>query len=149
MIIDLGCGQRVKEDSTHIVDMVRTKADGKKYICHDLNKNPYPFKSDSADKIYADNVFEHLEIGLEAFLKECSRILKQDGTLVFKMPNFWFIVKRIRFLLGWSLPGYHPQHRQFFRPSHIYWAMVEYGFDPKGSCSNLFSKEISLVARKR
>lgn len=149
MIIDLGCGQRVKEDATHVVDLVKpANIRGAKYIRHDLNKYPYPLENDVADKIYADNVYEHLGISLYDFLIECHRILKSDGILVFKIPNAWCINKRLSFLIGRSLPSYHPQHIQYPKASFTRKVMKHIGFKDISRCSDLFSRQIELRGRK-
>jgi len=90
-ILDIGAGENPKPDATHLIDIIPIKIKGKAFKMHDLNKVPYPFQSNYFDKIYSDNVFEHLGIRLYDFLRECNRLLKQDGILVLEMPNAWFI----------------------------------------------------------
>ncbi len=55
-------------------------------IIHNLNKFPYPIKSNYADNIVAGEIIEHLKNPLE-FLIECNRILKSDGRLIITTPN--------------------------------------------------------------
>ena len=52
----------------------------------DAGRIPYP--DATFDLIFADNVFEHLD-DPDAVLRECRRVLKQDGLLLFKTPNKW------------------------------------------------------------
>ena len=148
-ILDIGSGQNPKPDATHLIDIVPIQIGGKTFIKHDLNETPYPFKSNYFDKIYSDNVFEHLGIRLYDFLLECNRLLKQDGILILEMPNAWFIKKRIWFLFGMSLPSYSPQHLQYPRPSLVKSVMIHMGFDVKGNSSDLFAHMIKFKGRKR
>lgn len=45
-----------------------------------------PFGDESFDLVFADNVMEHLDKPTEVF-SEIARVLKPDGTLMFKTPN--------------------------------------------------------------
>ena len=82
-ILDPGCGNK-KRDGTIGVDFnERTKAD----IIHDLNKFPYPFESQSIDKIYIDNTLEHLESPLSV-MEELFRIVKEKGLVKVIVPYF-------------------------------------------------------------
>lgn len=51
-----------------------------------LNKYPYPFKSDSVEEIKAFHIVEHLEKPME-FFKECYRILCTDGKMEIRVPH--------------------------------------------------------------
>jgi len=53
----------------------------------DLNKFPYPWKSNSADEILMSNVLEHLLYPTIA-IAECWRILKPNGKLTVIVP--WY-----------------------------------------------------------
>lgn len=83
MIINLGAGNKPIEGA---INHDRTKHRKEIDIAHDLNFLPWPFDSDSADKIVSLAVFEHLDIDLVASLNECHRILKPGGRLVIKLP---------------------------------------------------------------
>lgn len=71
-------------------------------VKHDLNKYPYPFKDNSADKILCSHVLEHLE-NPEQALTEMHRILKKGGKLTIKVPYF-----------GHSLAYSSWQHKRYF-----------------------------------
>jgi SAM-dependent methyltransferase len=80
--LNLGCGRRPISGFTNVdlfdgpgVDMVV-----------DLDQ-PLPFKTASADLIYADNVFEHLQ-NYPGILQECRRVLSPHGRLVVDVPYF-------------------------------------------------------------
>lgn len=54
-------------------------------LFHDCNK-PLPFEDNSIDTIISCNLIEHLENPLN-FLKECRRIIKEDGKIIIITPN--------------------------------------------------------------
>ena len=56
-------------------------------IIHDFNILPYPFETNSIDKIYAKHLIEHLN-NPRMFLKECYRILKFQGAIYIETPHF-------------------------------------------------------------
>ena len=69
LILDLGCGNK-KREGTIGVDF-NTRLDGD--VNHDLNQFPYPFESETVDKIYIDNCLEHLDEPLKV-MEEIHRI---------------------------------------------------------------------------
>lgn len=57
-------------------------------INHDLTKFPYPFENDSIDEILMVEVLEHISFkDTVKVLKECWRILKEDGILKIQVPD--------------------------------------------------------------
>jgi ubiquinone/menaquinone biosynthesis C-methylase UbiE len=80
VMLNLGCGLR-KFDGWVNVDGY-----GDPDIIFDLNDSPWPWESQTIDHIYANHVFEHLEVPIDA-LKECARILKPGGTLQVNVPD--------------------------------------------------------------
>jgi len=83
LVLDLGCGNK-KREGTIGVDF-NAMLDGD--VNHDLNKFPYPFESDSVDKIYIDNCIEHLDNPLHV-MEEIHRILKQGAEVKVIVPYF-------------------------------------------------------------
>jgi len=87
-VLDLGCGtDKFKGDEGDIVigiDIHRFKGVD---IVYDLNKNPYPYESNSIDRIIMDDILEHLEKPIDV-LRECHRILKKNGILKVKVV-YW------------------------------------------------------------
>lgn len=80
--LNLGCGNKPLKGFIN-VDYYNPKyAD----IILDLNK-PLPFKDESVDLIFSDNVFEHIQ-NLVQLIRECHRVLKIGGFLVVKAPYF-------------------------------------------------------------
>lgn len=80
--LNLGCGNKPLKNFINVDYYNKTYAD----IIADLNQN-LPFKSESIDLIYSDNVFEHIENFIN-LIQECYRILKKGGVLIIKVPYF-------------------------------------------------------------
>jgi len=83
------------------IQKVRKPKNYKKIYRLNLNKNKLPFKNSSFDSIIAADVIEHVE-NPYPLLKECNRILKQNGKLIISIPNpvyFWAVVKNIFYRL--------------------------------------------------
>jgi len=84
--LNLGAGNHINEGNgwvNHDLHKHRPEID----VVHDLNELPWPWDDESASKIEAKNVFEHLDIDLVKVLDECWRILEPGGTLYIKVPN--------------------------------------------------------------
>ena len=56
-------------------------------VVHDIEKCPWPFKSNSFDTIYAYNVLEHVD-NFVKIMEEIYRILKPNGILIVKGPYY-------------------------------------------------------------
>lgn len=82
IIINLGCGFRHYVGAINVDAFEICKPD----VVHDLNKFPWPFDDNYADRITAWHLFEHLEDWWGAF-GECARILKLGGTLEIHVPD--------------------------------------------------------------
>lgn len=97
--LNLGCGEDIREGYIN-VDYIKSKGVD---VVHDLNKVPYPFKSNNFDEIYASHVLEHLDGDWFAIIKELHRILKKGGILRVEVPHFTSAIAFIE------------NHRRFFR----------------------------------
>lgn len=83
ILLDVGCGDTFRPGYVRLDKDPRVKPD----IVHDLEKIPYPIKSDSVLSIVACHVIEHIKPWLMIdFMNECWRIGKVDCQLVIKMP---------------------------------------------------------------
>ncbi|MFH1210767.1 MAG: methyltransferase domain-containing protein [archaeon] len=128
-IIDIGPGRYPKKDANIFVDIdYKLIKHLKNPVVWDLNKIPYPFEEDSIDKIYLASVLEHLQAPTADVLKELWRILKFGGVVVLTLPNTYFIVKRIQFLLGIMHNNFRPQHKKYVNYSFIRHTVKEAGF---------------------
>lgn len=155
-ILDVGCGTDPKPDATHFLDInpahIKGKKNGKVW---DLNKLPLPHNNNTFDKIYCDNVLEHLDVNTEDVLSELYRILKHRGTLVVAVPNAMWWYDRILYLLGKMPNDFILAHKKHFTRDYISIALRNCGFKivPHHNKSLLFKpkfigKEISIIARK-
>ena len=81
--LNLGCGARILPGYVNI-DIVKLSGVD---IVHNLNKFPYPFKENTFELIYADNVIEHLD-DVCKIMQELHRILQPKGKLIIKVPHF-------------------------------------------------------------
>jgi SAM-dependent methyltransferase len=82
-ILDLGCGNKRRPGTIGVDFSDRFQPD----VIHDLNVFPYPFESNSIDKIYLDNVLEHLDNPLRV-MEELFRITKDGAEVVVIVPYF-------------------------------------------------------------
>ncbi len=86
-ILELGTGdggitKYLKKENKVTTCDATNKADVK----HNFNKFPYPFKNKSFDVIVLAEVLEHLSFPVNC-LKECSRIIKDNGKIIITVPN--------------------------------------------------------------
>ncbi|PNX53275.1 MAG: hypothetical protein BV458_05340 [Thermoplasmata archaeon M9B2D] len=98
MILDLGCGEKKVEGSIGVDNVALPGVD----VVHDLSIFPYPFKDESADVIYLNNIIEHLPDTIKV-MEEMYRILKPGGLLHIETV-YWNHKDSIS----------DPQHKSFF-----------------------------------
>lgn len=79
--LNLGSGDNYMKGFVNIDNSPHAKQDVK----WNLNKYPYPFKTDSVDYIYAFGIIEHLD-DLKKFMEEAYRILRPYCKLRFRVP---------------------------------------------------------------
>ncbi len=88
-ILEIGCGNRPylpvskSEEVVHL-DIIKLPH---VEVVWDLNKFPYPFKSNEFDVVIAKNVLEHLD-DLIKLMEELWRITKPGGILKITVPYF-------------------------------------------------------------
>ena len=82
-ILHFGCGPKKIPGAVGIDINKNIGAD----VVHDLNKFPYPFKSNQFDKIIAENIMEHLE-NIPKVMKEVHRICKNNAKLIVTTGHF-------------------------------------------------------------
>lgn len=98
-----------------------------KLILCDLNEG-FPVESEVFDAVTAGEVIEHM-IDEAAFLQECHRVLKKDGTLVLTTPNLAFSLNRLLVLVGRTpLFVYAPYHYHFHTRKTITELVESQGF---------------------
>ena len=96
--IHLGCGHLYFNGWINVDVSTLVKAD----VFHDLNIFPWPFKSGSADEIWADQVIEHLPDTIKV-VEEVHRILKPGGVFNGQVPYSGSV---------WAFTD--PTHKAFF-----------------------------------
>jgi len=79
--LNLGSGESYKEGWDNLD--IKRPCD----IIHDLNKFPYPLKSNYYDLVLADNIIEHLYDTVK-FMKEIHKILKPDRIVIIRIPYY-------------------------------------------------------------
>lgn len=104
MRIVLGCGEKKHNDAVH-VDIRRSASPD---LIVDLNKRPWPFESESADEVVAEDIIEHLD-DVVATIEEIHRVIKTGGQVRIVTPHYQ-----------------HPN--SWHDPSHK-WHLTEYSFD--------------------
>ncbi len=96
--LNLGCGKDIKKGYVNLDSIKLPGVD----IVHNLNKYPWPFKENSFDEVYCDNVLEHLDCFIKT-IEEIWRISRNNSKIIIKVPSF---------------PGIgavsDPTHKQFF-----------------------------------
>lgn len=93
IIIDIGSGPHPKQDATIRMDLHQWP--GVTHL-HNLYVFPYPFEDNYADKIYFNDVIEHMiYLVAENVLKEIYRILKPGSYLDITCPDVQWIMERI------------------------------------------------------
>ena len=101
-VLDLGCGygefiSQINCRKKYAVDL---NPDSKKYLNKEVifyrqsSTKMNLVKSNSIDKIFVSNFFEHLEReDIALTINECRRILKKGGKILILQPNIRFLAK--------------------------------------------------------
>jgi len=82
-IFDFGCGKNKIENAIGVDITLNSECD----LIFNLDKVPYPIKSNTIDLIYMRHSLEHLENIFEIF-SEIARILKKGGRLIIISPHY-------------------------------------------------------------
>lgn len=97
-ILHLGCGNSKKPGAIGVDIQKGTDAD----VIHNLDKFPYPFKTNIFDEIIAENIIEHLE-NIPKTMAEIHRICKNGAKITITTSHFT------------SVDSYtDPTHKHFF-----------------------------------
>jgi len=82
-VLHLGCGNNKIAGSTGIDFLKNSQAD----IIHNLDKLPYPLKSNTFSKVVAENILEHLE-NLPKVMEEIHRVSKNKARVFVTTSHF-------------------------------------------------------------
>ena len=80
-ILDIGCGTKKTPGAIGLDNNPRSMAD----VIHDLNRYPYPFETDTFDRILCWDILEHVNEFVPT-VDEIWRILKPGGRLSVSAP---------------------------------------------------------------
>lgn len=81
--LNVGCGGKIMDGWVNVDAHPLPGVD----VVHNLDRFPWPFSDNSADKIVASHVFEHVRSPIE-FVLECWRILTPGGQLTVQCPHW-------------------------------------------------------------
>jgi SAM-dependent methyltransferase len=115
MKLELGCGMAPTAGYVH---HDRRRHSPHVDVVHDLNELPWPWGDASFEEILALDVFEHLHLMPEAWLRECYRILAPGGELRLRVPIFggpWHVIDPTH------VRGFHPLNFDYFIRGRDYW----------------------------
>ena len=100
VICDIGSGSPVISDTIISKKIIKVDVDDtyKPDVVCDITKG-FPFDENSIDICIAGEIIEHIYESRK-FLKEISRVLRNNGFLILSCPNICSLKNRIQFLLG-------------------------------------------------
>ena len=157
VIVDLGAGFNPRLSTNVIVDLNRNpNLKGIKFIKHDLNKLPLPFKDYSVDKFFMYQCMEHLDCNTEDFLKDIFRCLKTHGTIILNVPNSLCWTYRLEYLFGIIPSDFVIFHKKHFTFNSIFILLRNSGLQVKPRKNlfiflpfkNIFLRNINVEAIK-
>ena len=85
----------------------------------------FPFKARSFDCCLAFELIEHLAF-VDNFIKECKRVLKENGILILSTPSQSYWKNRLKVLLGKDILS--DEHPRLFTPESLTEKLREHGF---------------------
>jgi SAM-dependent methyltransferase len=121
----------------------------------DLEKVPYPLRSETFDAVIMTEVYEHLRDYPVRSLEECRRILRPGGRLYFTTPNCAYLVNRLRAAAGRStmssledwiggLP--HARHAREYTFGEVRTLMEHVGLEVRAATSRHFHLDSGRTA---
>lgn len=132
LFIKKGCSVYGIDISEEVVKLAQSR--GIKAQVLDMNKAPLPFDSGSFEAVTIIDVLEHV-IDPLSLLKECRRILKEEGKIILSIPNFARWCNRIKMLCGcpkdilhWGDYGDDLEHLHWFTKPKIKYILNLVGF---------------------
>ncbi len=135
--LNIGCGNDKKEGYINIDTIQTGIAD---IICEAWQL--IKFQDNSVDEVFSSHMIEHLtEPNISLTLKEWHRVLKTDGKLIIRCPNFPLYIKEylysqesyrndwgLRNIFGWQDRGEGMLHRTGFSTERFRNLLPEYRF---------------------
>lgn len=96
--LNIGCGKDPKKGYINLDITKLPHVD----VVHNLDKYPWPFKDNTFEEVFCDNVLEHLE-SITKPIEEIWRICKPKAKIIVKVPIFPSVYAAV-----------DPTHKQFF-----------------------------------
>ena len=129
-VLDVGFAGHPNPYLKNVIGLDMVKADKpQNYIeVHKGDAMNMPFKDKTFDSIVAGDVIEHLE-NPSKFLRECKRVLKNDGTLVISTPNAAFLPLQPLEILFIKKFYFNDTHINLFQPRIMYKLLRYAGFN--------------------
>ncbi len=124
MKLELGCGTAPTAGYVH---HDRRRHSPHVDVVHDLDVLPWPWADGCCAEVLGLDVFEHLHLMPEAWLRECHRILAPGGLLRLRVPVFgspWHLIDPTH------VRGFHPLNFDYFiRGKELWQKYGHYYFD--------------------
>lgn len=133
-ILNVGCGSE-----TYGTDFIDFYPSRKGVIKCNVDSERFPFKDRTFDKVYSNNLFEHLK-DPNSVLMEMARVLKKSGRLVLKTDNsaFWLYhndkSSEAVHSGGYESHGSHgseDRHYALYTPHHLRNHLLSAGITPE------------------
>lgn len=126
--LNLGCGGDIKKSNEEEswINLDQSKLKGVDVV-HNLNKIPWPFKSNYFDEIYARDVIEHMK-DLFKTIKEIHRISKKNAKVKIIVP-YWH-----------SSSAFYPNHNYFFNIDSM-----KFFIEPKRSYDSFYGFKLEKI----
>jgi predicted SAM-dependent methyltransferase len=108
MKLELGCG---KAPTPGYIHHDKRKHSAHVDVAHDLDVLPWPWPDNTCEEILGLDVFEHLHLMPEHWMRECFRILRLGGVLRLRVPIFgspWHLMDPTH------VRGFHPANFDYF-----------------------------------
>lgn len=116
-------------------------------VAHDLEALPWPWEDESCEEILGLDVFEHLHLMPEQWLRECHRILAPGGALQIRVPIFgspWHIIDPTH------VRGFHPLNFDYFIRERPLWLKYgHYYFDFAFQDGDVRTEDHNIIATLR
>ncbi len=140
--LELGCGMSPTDGYTHHDRVLHSDH---VEIAHDLNVLPWPWADNSLGEILALDVFEHLHLMPEQWLRECHRILAPGAVLHLRVPIFgspWHTIDPTH------VRGFDPLNFEFFIHGRPYWEKHgHYYFDFSFRDGEIWTESYNIIAK--
>ena len=144
MRLDLGCGTNPTPGYVH---HDRRRHSAHVEVAHDLDLLPWPWADCSCEEVLGLDVFEHLHLMPEAWMRECHRILVPGGLLRLRVPVFgspWHLMDPTH------VRGFHPLNFDYFiRGRELYLKYGHFYFDFAFADGRVWLEGHNIVAELR